>query len=64
MLRAFSSDAGDKKGKKSEDDDDTKEIVLSPGEKVVAAGRLGMWLSIAAFASVCAYYIAKELIPT
>jgi len=45
-------------------DDDTKEIVLTPGEKVVVASRLGMWAGIFAFASVCAYYIGKELIPT
>ncbi|KAL3924554.1 MAG: hypothetical protein SGILL_000979, partial [Bacillariaceae sp.] len=44
--------------------EDTKEIVLTPGEKVVAATRLSMWAGIFAFASVCAYYIGKELIPT
>ena len=47
-----------------DDDETTKEIVLTPGEKVVAATRLGMWLGIGAFASVCAYYIGKELFPT
>lgn len=56
------------KGKNTSDkaaaDDPTKEIVLTPGEKVVVASRLGLWAGIAAFASVCAYYIAKELIPT
>lgn len=46
------------------DDETTSEIVLTPGEKVVAATRLSMWLGILAFASVCAYYIGKELLPT
>jgi import inner membrane translocase subunit TIM21 len=45
-------------------DDTTKEIVLTPGEKVVAATRLSMWFGIFCFASACAYYIGKELIPT
>lgn len=60
------SGAGDPKKEKMNgaDDDETKEIVLTPGEKVVVASRLGMWAGIAAFAAVCAYYIGKELIPT
>lgn len=45
-------------------DDDTKEIVLTPGEQVVAVTRLTMWAGIAVFACACAYYIGKELIPT
>ncbi|KAG7338267.1 TIM21 domain containing protein [Nitzschia inconspicua] len=49
---------------KDNNDDTTSEIVLTPGEKVVAATRLSMWLGILAFASVCAYYIGKELLPT
>jgi mitochondrial import inner membrane translocase subunit TIM21 len=48
----------------TEDETSTSEIVLTPGEKVVAATRLSMWLGILAFASVCAYYIGKELLPT
>lgn len=71
-LRSFSSSKesstgkGNKDGAEggSEDDDMSKELVLTPGEKVVAATRLTMWAGIAVFASVCAYYIAKELIPT
>jgi len=65
-LRALSTEkkeGGDDK-MKGEGDDETKEIVLTPGEKVVVASRLGMWAGIAAFAAVCAYYIGKELIPT
>lgn len=50
------------KGK--EGDDDTKEIVLTPGQQVVAASRLTMWVGIFGFALVCGYYILKELIPT
>ncbi|KAG7341308.1 TIM21 domain containing protein [Nitzschia inconspicua] len=49
---------------KDNNNDTTSEIVLTPGEKVVAATRLSMWLGILAFASVCAYYIGKELLPT
>ena len=51
-------------GKAGGDNDDTKEIVLTPGQKVVAASRLGMWAGIFGFACACAYFIGKELIPT
>jgi hypothetical protein len=63
-LRALSSNSQKSKtGDANNDEADTKEIVLTPGEKVVVAGRLGLWLGIAAFGSVCAYYIGKELMP-
>ena len=70
--RAFSSEANDKKKQQqketkadgAEDADDTKEIVLTPGEQVVAASRLTMWAGIFGFACVCAYYIGRELFPT
>jgi hypothetical protein len=63
-LRALSSDSQKSKSSDAKSDEaDTKEIVLTPGEKVVVAGRLGLWMGIAAFASVCAYYIGKELMP-
>lgn len=56
---------GDKEtGGDGGDDDGTKEIVLTPGEQVVAVTRLSMWLGILGFACACAYYIGKELIPT
>mmetsp|Transcript_14348 Transcript_14348/g.31089 ORF Transcript_14348/g.31089 Transcript_14348/m.31089 type:complete len:287 (-) Transcript_14348:321-1181(-) len=42
----------------------SQEMVLTPGEKVVAGTRLFFWAGAAAFASVCAYYIGKELLPT
>ncbi|KAL7542449.1 hypothetical protein ACHAXR_011787 [Thalassiosira sp. AJA248-18] len=42
----------------------SSEIVLTPGEKVVAGTRLFFWAGALSFASVCAYYIGKELIPT
>lgn len=78
ILRAFSSsskeDGGSDKKQPSSGDGDgdksgsegegTKEIVLTPGEKVVVASRLTMWAGIFAFAAACAYYILKELIPT
>lgn len=52
------------KQKKENETSDSKEIVLTPGEQVVAATRLGMWGGIFAFACVCGYYIVKELMPT
>ena len=42
----------------------SQEIVLTPGEKVVVGTRLFFWAGAFAFASVCAYYIGKELLPT
>lgn len=61
-LRSLSSKAdGDKS---NTDPDDTKEIVLTPGQKVAAASRLTMWAGIFAFACGCAYFIGRELIPT
>jgi import inner membrane translocase subunit TIM21 len=67
--RAFSSQgnggAKEESSKTGGDgDDDTKEIVLTPGQQVVAVSRLGMWAGIFGLALVCGYYIAKELIPT
>lgn len=40
------------------------EIVLTPGQKVVAGTRLTMWAGVAALAITCSYYIGKELLPT
>jgi import inner membrane translocase subunit TIM21 len=40
------------------------EIVLTPGEKVVATTRLFFSAGALTFASMCAYYIGKELLPT
>lgn len=62
-----SSNKGTKQEESKEEDNAeemTQEIMLTPGEKVVAGTRLTMWAMAAAFASVCAYYIARELIPT
>lgn len=42
----------------------SQEIVLTPGQKVVAGTRLTMWAGILVFASACAYYIGKELLPS
>jgi hypothetical protein len=50
--------------KKGSEEDPGSELVLTPGEKVVAYSRLGMWGGIAVFAGFCAYYIGKELFPT
>ena len=65
MFRSFSSNTGKKtEQKKGEKEEDTNELVLTPGQKVVVAGRLTMWAGIAVFASICAYYIIRELMPT
>lgn len=63
-LRSLSSQAKQDEPPKKDDDPDTKEIVLTPGQKVAAASRLTMWAGIFAFACGCAYFIGKELIPT
>lgn len=65
-LRSLSSQAKDEPPNKNSnnDNEDTKEIVLTPGQKVAAASRLTMWAGIFAFACSCAYFIGKELIPT
>lgn len=67
VWRAFSSSSSEGKKKeapKGDEEEMTQEIVLTPGEKVVAGTRLTMWAAAAVFASFCAYYIGKELIPT
>lgn len=64
--RRFQSTEGEKAksdGKKKEGEDEDA-LVLTPGQKVVVAGRLTLWAGIAAFATVCAYFIIRELMPT
>jgi len=70
-LRFLSSSDSNKGSKEAIEDSSTKEdgetsneIVLTPGQQVVAATRLGMWAGILLFASACAYYIGKELFPS
>ena len=63
-LRSLSSQSNDPKNNSDSSGEDTKEIVLTPGQKVAAASRLTMWAGIFAFACGCAYFIGKELIPT
>eukprot|EP00586_Coscinodiscus_wailesii_P004695 CAMPEP_0172478520 /NCGR_PEP_ID=MMETSP1066-20121228/2544_1 /TAXON_ID=671091 /ORGANISM="Coscinodiscus wailesii, Strain CCMP2513" /LENGTH=291 /DNA_ID=CAMNT_0013238171 /DNA_START=163 /DNA_END=1038 /DNA_ORIENTATION=+ len=62
--RCFSSNTSNDKRNGDKDDDDAKELVLTPGQKVVAASRLSLWLGIGVLASFCAYYIIKELLPS
>lgn len=65
IARALSSKQKGEEGAKTGDaEGESKEIVLTPGQKVVAASRLSMWAAIAAFAAVCGFYIVKELMPT
>jgi len=45
-------------------DESAKQIVLTPGEKVVVYGRFAMWSVMLSLAAVCGYYIFKELLPT
>lgn len=63
--RTLSSSSSNNSDKKAGAQDPTQELVaLTPGEKVVAGTRLTMWAGVAVFASVCAFYIGKELFPT
>lgn len=50
--------------KEGGEEETTNEIMLTPGQKVVAGTRLTMWAGVAVFAVACAYYIGKELLPT
>lgn len=61
--RSLSSKNSDK-SKANNDGSESQELVLTPGEKVVAGTRLTVYAGIFALASVCAYYIGKELFPT
>ena len=66
-VRALSTDKEPPKKNPEEssgDEDTTKEIVLTPGQKVAAATRLTFWAGIGVFAAACAYYIGMELVPT
>jgi len=70
--RTLSSQSGGRGGKAEETSDpkdgettdETKELVLTPGQKVAVASRLTMWAGMFGVACICAYYIGKELIPT
>lgn len=66
--RRFLSSESPKGGSAKQDSqktpDDENSIMLTPGEKVVAASRLTVWAGAAVFAAICAYYIGRELIPT
>mmetsp|Transcript_22628 Transcript_22628/g.33925 ORF Transcript_22628/g.33925 Transcript_22628/m.33925 type:complete len:258 (+) Transcript_22628:53-826(+) len=66
-LRTLSDSSNQQQSSKAQSEAGAKEsteIVLTPGEKVVAGTRLGVWAGVAVFASFCAYYIGKELFPT
>ena len=63
MLSSQAKNEEKTKDPKNEEDPGS-EIVLTPGEKVVAASRLTMWAGIAVFAACCAYFIGVELFPT
>jgi len=43
---------------------ESAELVLTPGQKVVAGTRLTMYAGFAALAAVSAYFIGKELLPS
>lgn len=65
--RTFSTKAGEKKRSDPLDDgsgDSTELATLTPGEKVVVGSRLALWAGIAVFASACAFYIGRELLPS
>lgn len=54
----------DKDSTTSDGEPATSEIVLTPGQKVVMASRVAMWMGIAVFAAACGYYIVRELAPS
>jgi len=56
--------AGENKTSGGSEDGSASEIVLTPGQKVVATTRLTMWAGVAALALTCSYYIGRELLPT
>lgn len=60
----MASGAGGPKESSSDAPGASSELVLTPGEKVVAGTRLLFWGGALCFASVCAFYIGKELLPT
>jgi len=43
---------------------ESTELVLTPGQKVVAGTRLTMYAGFAALAAVSAYFIGRELLPS
>eukprot|EP00585_Thalassiosira_rotula_P008165 CAMPEP_0196143626 /NCGR_PEP_ID=MMETSP0910-20130528/13632_1 /TAXON_ID=49265 /ORGANISM="Thalassiosira rotula, Strain GSO102" /LENGTH=268 /DNA_ID=CAMNT_0041405109 /DNA_START=122 /DNA_END=928 /DNA_ORIENTATION=+ len=63
-MASSSSSNNAKENQSSDSADSSSEIVLTPGEKVVAGTRLFFWAGAFGFASICAYYIGKELLPT
>jgi hypothetical protein len=70
--RSFSSNTnnnnnnnGDNKNNSNDNKaEEETQLVLTPGQKVVAYSRLTMWGGIFGFACCCAYYIGRELFPT
>ena len=69
-LRALSSSSSSNNNNKKEyqdpntDGSERQDLVLTPGQKVVAGTRLTLFAGAALFASFCAYYIGRELFPT
>jgi import inner membrane translocase subunit TIM21 len=50
--------------KKPSPEEPGTEIMVTPYQRVQQASSAGLWLSLAGLASVCAFYIIKELMPT
>lgn len=69
-VRSFSDKKSSSTGQTEESHDpnadgtNRNDIVLTPGQKVVAGTRLTLWAGALLFAGTCAYYIGKELLPT
>lgn len=62
--RCLSSETKKQDKKDNNSEETSQELVLTPGEKVVAGTRLTLWAGVAVFAGFCAFYIGKELFPT
>jgi import inner membrane translocase subunit TIM21 len=59
-----STDQSEERQDPNADGSNRNDIVLTPGQKVVAGTRLTLWAGALLFAGTCAYYIGKELLPT
>lgn len=75
LTRALSTSKGDGKAEDRKMDDsskdnnnkeeeETRELLLTPGQKVIEYSRLAFWAGVAAFGLACAYYIVLELFPS
>jgi len=56
--------SGGDKSSSTGNGENSSEMILTPGQKVVAGTRLTLWGGAFCFAAACAFFIGKELMPT